>query len=143
MPKKIPPTPQVEKLRTLVTQSGGPGAFASKYSRDKEQPIDPTYVSQLLNGHRGFRDVARRNMAIRAGLPEDAFEITTNVVEDSAKNRYDITRDLVANLPADIAEVVIIMNELDSDDRRDILGAARAAKNQQLVRQQNPSKRAG
>lgn len=72
---KHPETPQVQKLRELVEQSGGPAAFAKKYSRDPDQPIDPTYVSQILNGHRAFRDVARKNMAIRAGLDQEHFEV--------------------------------------------------------------------
>lgn len=71
---KHPETPQVLKLKQLVVAAGGPTAFAKKYSKLRDQPIDPTYVSQILNGHRAFRDVARKNMAMRAGLDDDYFE---------------------------------------------------------------------
>lgn len=75
-----PITPQVEILRQIVRESGGPAEFSRKYSKDDaDKPIDATYVSQILNGHRPFRDVARKNMATRAGLPDDFFEIKQQV----------------------------------------------------------------
>lgn len=72
--KRHPETPQVRKLKQLVADAGGPTAFAKKYSTLPDEPIDHTYVSQILNGHRPFRDSARENMAKRAGLPLDYFE---------------------------------------------------------------------
>jgi hypothetical protein len=76
---------------------------------------NPTYVSQILNGHREFRDVARRNMARRAGLPADFFD-AVGVNEPEAH---------YGALDADIAELTLIMRRTDPQTRRDILGAAR------------------
>lgn len=64
----------ISKLRALVEAAGGPLKFATKYTQDPDNAINQTYVSQLLNGKRKFREVARRNMAKRAGLPLDYFE---------------------------------------------------------------------
>lgn len=110
-------TPQdaVEKLRALVERAGGPLAFSQHYSTDADDPINPTYVSQILNGHREFRDVARRNMARRAGLPADFFD-AVGVNEPEAH---------YGALDADIAELTLIMRRTDPQTRRDILGAAR------------------
>lgn len=48
---------RVERLRAAVNQTGGPAAFARQH-----EGVDPTYVSQLLNGHRGFGEKAARKM---------------------------------------------------------------------------------
>jgi len=67
--------PRVEILKAIVEAAGGPADFARRYSRDDaDKPIDATYVSQIINGHRPFRDKARLNMARRAGLADDYFE---------------------------------------------------------------------
>lgn len=64
-----------EILKTLVDAAGGPAQFAKKYSRkEADKPIDETYVSQILNGHRKFGEKAARNMEKRAGLPENFFD---------------------------------------------------------------------
>ena len=135
MDNKEPLTPQAEKLKQLVSDAGGPAAFATKYSKDANNPIDPTYVSQILNGHRGFRDVARRNMAIRAGLSEDFFE-TTPKARQKTNAPYVVQRQTFTNDPA-ISEVIQIMEEVGTDARRDILGAARLALTQFRLNQQN------
>ena len=65
---------RVEKLRKLVDGYGGPAEFARLRSQDgADKPIDPTYVSQLLNGHRRFGENAADNMCRRAGLPCAGF----------------------------------------------------------------------
>ena len=82
MAKKYPLTSSVEILRRLVDQAGGPAKFAKKYSiGDPDNPINPTYVSQILNGNRPFRDTARAQMAKRAGLPETYFEAASPSVQ--------------------------------------------------------------
>lgn len=78
----------ISKLRALVDAAGGPLKFATQYTQDPDNAINQTYVSQLLNGKRKFREVARRNMAKRAGLPLDYFE----------DKRY-IDATMVATLP--------------------------------------------
>lgn len=88
--KRHPETPQVRKLKQLVADAGGPTAFAKKYSTLPDEPIDHTYVSQILNGHRPFRDSARENMAKRAGLPLDYFEAPP--VEYGTSNKVVVVR---------------------------------------------------
>lgn len=61
---------RTEKLRSLVTQAGGIAAFARKHNG-----IDPTYISQLLNGHRSFGERAARNMEAKIGVKPGWFDI--------------------------------------------------------------------
>lgn len=87
---KYPPTPHVEILREMVATAGGPAKFADQYSKDDaDKQIDATYVSQILNGHRPFRDIARRNMAKRAGLAENAFELQYAVTEQMPMSAFE------------------------------------------------------
>lgn len=68
---------RVERLRTLVVADGGPAEFARKRSQpNADKPIDPTYVSQILNGHRAFGEKAAANMERRAGItPSGYFDL--------------------------------------------------------------------
>lgn len=63
--------PRVEKLREMVARAGGPAKFARQHPG-----VDPTYISQILNGHRSFREKAARKMETLCGLPEGFFEQT-------------------------------------------------------------------
>jgi len=66
---------RIKKLRALVEEDGGPAEFARKRSRpDADKPIDPTFISQILNGHRSFGEKAAANMERRAGLPPRYFD---------------------------------------------------------------------
>lgn len=52
-------TYRLNRLRKLVDDAGGPAKFARlSRSIDPNNPIDPTYVSQVLNGHRSFKETA-------------------------------------------------------------------------------------
>ena len=64
---------RIRRLRALVGLSGGPAEFCRQHP-----DIDASYVSQILNGHRAFRDRASLNMARRAGLPDRYFEEDEN-----------------------------------------------------------------
>lgn len=87
-------TYRLNRLRKLVDDAGGPAKFARlSRSIDPNNPIDPTHVSQVLNGHRSFKETAVRNMEIRAGLPPGYFEDgwhaqNANKAEDSAAGGY-------------------------------------------------------
>lgn len=79
---------RVQKLRDLVEQAGGIAAFARR-----NNGVDPTYVSQLLNGHRSFGEKAARNMEQKVGLQYgyfDRLDVATSVQEDPAE--YEIAR---------------------------------------------------
>ena len=66
---------RVQRLRELVEKDGGPAAFARLRSQPSaDKPIDPTFVSQILSGHRSFGEKAAANMARRAGLPSGYFD---------------------------------------------------------------------
>ena len=98
--KDTPNDSRVAKLKALVDKSGGPADFARQYSKvDADKPIDATYISQILNGHRSFGDKARANMAKRAGLPENYFELSYGKPPTSPRfetkqdhGNYDLTR---------------------------------------------------
>lgn len=67
--------PRVEKLRELVVRAGGPAKFARTHPG-----VDPTYVSQILNGHRSFRERAARKMEKLCELPEGYFEPSSDAI---------------------------------------------------------------
>lgn len=138
MATKIPLTPQVMRLQKLVEDCGGPGPFAEKYTADPDDPINATYVSQLINGTRAFGDKARKNMARRAGLNEDYFEITRSVTEKQAKPYIQAAKAFLAE---DEQEVISIMRKVDSEARRNIVAAARLAEIEFGVRHKNSNER--
>lgn len=65
---------RLEKLRALVEKYGGIAEFARSTTPGADKPIDTTYVSQILNGHRSFGEKSALNMARRAGLPDNYFD---------------------------------------------------------------------
>lgn len=96
---------RVARLRALVTEDGGPAEFARRRSiPTADKPIDPTYVSQVLNGHRAFGEKAAQNMEKRAGLIPGYFDMATEAhsttavyaVTKTAHNvvRYSKTEDI-------------------------------------------------
>lgn len=60
---------RVEKLRHMVNGAGGPAAFARLHNG-----VNPTYVSQLLNGVAPFGDRAVAKMEKLIGLPTGTFD---------------------------------------------------------------------
>jgi hypothetical protein len=62
---------RLSRLRTLVGDAGGPTAFSRKHDG-----VDPTYISQLLNGHRNFGERAARAMEAKLGLPAGGLDRT-------------------------------------------------------------------
>ena len=57
------------KLKKLIADSGGTTAeFCRSYG------VDPSYISQLLNGHRSFGEKAARNLEEKAGLSPGYFD---------------------------------------------------------------------
>lgn len=60
---------RVANLRRIVDQAGGPAAFSRLHPG-----VDPTYISQILNGHRAFGERAARNMEKKLDLPGNWFD---------------------------------------------------------------------
>lgn len=132
MSRKYEMTPQSLALKELVIKAGGPREFVDKYFSDLEDKRnDPTFVSQIINGHRPFRDVARKNMARRAGLPENYFEKASGV-EQTAKT-YQYESDV-------IQEAVAILQSLTRAAQLEALGAIKIIAAQH---HQNSTQRAG
>ena len=66
---------RVARLKALVQAEGGVTEFARRRSSpNADKPIDTSYISQLLNGHRNFGEKSARSMERRAGLPEGYFD---------------------------------------------------------------------
>lgn len=107
---------RIKKLRSLVDKSGGPAAFARQYSEagakagaDKE--ISETYVSQILNRHRNFRERAARNMEKRAGLPRYYFDTDDDEPSiESNKRSYETSNQYKQSM------IEMILNADDGAD---------------------------
>jgi hypothetical protein len=66
---------RMKKLRMVVDHFGGAANFCrQKVSPDADKPVDPSHISQILNGHRKFGETAARNMEARTGLPDGYFD---------------------------------------------------------------------
>lgn len=114
-------TLRVERLRELVKGAGGPAKFARQYSqKDADKPIDETYVSQLLNGHRTFGEKAAQSMALRAGLPEDYFDFNGGADPLPKVAQIEHSRDEHPLITA----MVKLMNSLDEAGKGVVYGAA-------------------
>lgn len=115
--------PRVEILKAIVEAAGGPADFARRYSRDDaDKPIDATYVSQIINGHRPFRDKARLNMARRAGLADDYFESKAKPdTEPKPGHEVRQERRVYDLIPEIIKAVVEIMKRLEPEDQKKVL----------------------
>lgn len=117
---------RVEKLRKLVDDYGGPAEFARLRSQDgADKPIDPTYVSQLLNGHRRFGEKAADNMCRRAGLPEDYFS-TDGPAPEPSKVPLPAQENVVEYVVKDaiIDAVVALMRGMSRDGKLVLQGRA-------------------
>lgn len=137
--------PRVAIFKALVTNAGGPAEFARKYSQDDaDKPIDATYVSQIINGHRPFRDKSRVNMARRAGLPDDYFELPgSGDLTNKSDTSVQQDRPIYDLIPEVINKVVDVMKRLQPDDRNKILAFALFTESEYNAKHQNSTKRAG
>ncbi|MCO1336799.1 LexA family transcriptional regulator [Microbulbifer sp. OS29] len=57
-----------ENLRQLVNEFGTKAGFGRHYN------VDPTYISQILNGHRNLGEKAARKLEATMGLPKLALD---------------------------------------------------------------------
>lgn len=113
---------RVEKLRKLVDGYGGPAEFARLRSQDgADKPIDPTYVSQLLNGHRRFGEKAADNMCRRAGLHQGYFD-TEQPPQETPKTKDNIAEYVARDTLIDA--VVALMRGMSRDGKLILQGRA-------------------
>lgn len=120
-------TPQLKILRELVIAAGGPLKFAEQYSRDPENMINQTYVSQLLNGSRQFGEKSRRNMARRAGLPDDYFEQKLYVGITPTRPLRALEKTTLDQLSDDEITLVSGYRNAHPDVQQSMLSQARSA----------------
>lgn len=132
---------RTEKLRRLVAEEGGPAEFARKRSRtDADKPIDPTYISQILNGHRSFGERAAENMISRAGLPVGFFDAPIadqlpSVQKSSATEIPPRLQSMIDKLLMQknniklIKAVESVLNLAEREEKSDIMKKLRDTKN--------------
>ncbi len=110
---------RLELLRALVKANGGNAEFARQCSlQSADKPIDASYISQLLNGHRSFGEKAAKNMAIRIGLDPDYFDSIQGKEISHAK----VERMPKPELHQAIKEVVALMEKVDEKGKWVVLG---------------------
>ncbi|MGN6259118.1 MAG: hypothetical protein ACTHNO_00155 [Ralstonia sp.] len=80
---------RVEKLRQMVNDAGGPAAFARLH-----EGVNPTYVSQLLNGTAPFGDRAVEKMEKLIGLPAGTFDAGEADVDAQLAERDRVIAEL-------------------------------------------------
>lgn len=73
-------------LRRLMNASN----FDSDSAFCKEYGLDPSYISQILNHHRGYGEKAARAHERKIGLKEGTLDRAINAVEE-AKNGYNVS----------------------------------------------------
>lgn len=88
-------TRRVKKLRHMVNQAGGPAAFARMH-----HGVNPTYISQLLNGVAPFGDRAVDKMEKLIGLPTGTFDACAASSDVELAQRDRLIGDLRAELAA-------------------------------------------
>jgi len=94
-------TVRINNLRaTIAGKSDNAADFARKFN------LDASYISQVLNGHRGFGEKAARKFEKQAKLRPGELDETKS--------------------GGPIQEVGAIMSDLGADDQRRVLDAARA-----------------
>lgn len=64
----IQPT-RIKNLRDYIDANGGAASISRKYPE-----VDPSYISQILTGKRGFGEKAARKMEERLSLPINYFD---------------------------------------------------------------------
>ena len=95
---------RIKRLSEVVKKDGSIANFCkNRIAEGADKPNDPTYVSQLLNGHRSFGENAARSMEKRAGLPEyyfDREDITLDTTIFSTDNEFKkLLMSIISSLP--------------------------------------------
>lgn len=63
-----------DKLVALLKEWKDTGKFKSVAAICRHYPVDPSYISQIKSGHRGFGEEAARTLEAALGLPKFYFE---------------------------------------------------------------------
>jgi SOS-response transcriptional repressor LexA len=76
-----------DRLKTLVDVEGSTASFARKYG------LDPTYISQMLNGHRNIGEKTARKIEVATGKPTgwlDAAHEPANISPAIARGQFPL-----------------------------------------------------
>ena len=106
---------RVSTLKRLVEEAGGAAALSRKHPG-----IDPSYVSQLLNGHRAFGERAARAMEERLGLERGELD------REAAGKKSAPRQAREPSLTADEYEILSLWRVLFEDQRTEALTKMRA-----------------
>jgi hypothetical protein len=111
-----------KKLEKTVIDYGGIENFVRERSRpDREKSLNPSYISQLINGTRKFGERAARNMEDLAGLPEyyfdkiDKSEDDKNTIKQEA-TFYEVTGIDPKQITIEQIELLRASLSVDKDD---------------------------
>lgn len=96
---------RLENLRAEVLRAGGPKPFVKKYCLER----DPSYLSQVLNGHRSLGEQAARNLENDCGWEpgyldreepanDNVFELIKRLPPDLRASLEDHVRKLFKSL---------------------------------------------
>lgn len=105
---------RVDALRRLVAEAGGAAALARTHPG-----IDPSYISQLLTGHRAFGERAARTMEERLGLQEGELDREDVPKKPTAKQPRE------PSLTADEYELLSLWRVLFEEQRAELLAKMR------------------
>lgn len=72
---------RVKRLKEFIESIGSAAAVARRYEN-----IDPSYLSQLINGHRSFGEKAARKLEEILRLPQFHFDYLTETSIDNVKS---------------------------------------------------------
>lgn len=92
---------RLEKLRAEVKSAGGPTGFVSKYGLSR----DPSYFSQVLNGHRGFGEQAARKLEADCGWPHEYLDREEPANDDIFMMVREFPLELRTSLEAHIRQL--------------------------------------
>lgn len=111
-----------KKLEKTVNEYGGIENFVRERSRpDRDKSLNPSYISQLINGTRKFGERAARNMEDLAGLPEYYFDKTddhkgdTNTIKQEP-TFYEVTGIDPKQITIEQIELLRASLSVDKDD---------------------------
>lgn len=74
-----------EKLIALLKEWKDSGKYKSVAAICRQFPVDPSYISQIKSGHRGFGEEAARTLEKALELPEFYFEPSYSDAKHAAK----------------------------------------------------------
>lgn len=103
---------RVSKLKELIKQAGGIAPFCKTHLKyDDEKPINATFLSQIINGHRNFGEKAARNLEKKAGLRNNYFD------SDEEDDLFSILGIDKSDMDLEMIEIIRIAAKIKKENR--------------------------